>query len=159
MPEGRGPVVSRALEKAMAFLEEKLGAEGEWAWGKIHAFTLRHPLGVGRDRGSRLLNALLQLNRGPFPHPGDGMTVNVAAYLLSHPFEPIVGPAYRQIVDLDDLNRSRWVIPGGSSGDPLSPHYSDQLEDWRCGRNHPMFHDSMSPATVLELVPAGGKTF
>ncbi len=159
MPEGRGPVVSRALEEAMAFLEEKLGGEGEWAWGKIHAFTLRHPLGVGRDRESRLLNALLQLNRGPFPHPGDGMTVNVAAYLLSHPFEPLVGPAYRQIVDLDDLNRSRWVIPGGTSGDPLSPHYSDQLEDWRCGRNHPMFHDSMSPATVLELVPAGGKNF
>lgn len=150
MPEGRGRVVGRALEEATALLEEKLGSEGEWAWGTLHAFTLRHPLGSGRDWGSRVLNRLLQLNRGPFPQPGDGMTVNVAAYLLSHPFEPVIGPAYRQIVDLGDLNGSLWIIPGGSSGDPSSPHYSDQLEDWRQGRYHPMFENSAAFSMVLD---------
>lgn len=159
MPEGRGPVVSRALEEAVAFLEEKMGAEGEWAWGKVHSFTLRHPLGGGRDRGSTFLNRIVQLNRGPFPHPGDGMTVNVAAYLLSHPFEPVVGPAYRQIVDLGNVHESLWIIPGGSSGDPLSPHYSDQLADWRDGRYHPMDPSSAAPSEVLELVPSGRERF
>lgn len=159
MPEGRGRAVGRALEEAVAFLEEKLGREGDWAWGKLHAFTLRHPLGRGRDWGSRMLNVLLQLNRGPFPHPGDGMTVNVAAYLLSHPFEPLIGPAYRQIVDMGNLDGSLWSIPGGSSGDPCSPHYSDQLEDWRQGRYHPMFENSVAPSMVLELARKGRERF
>ncbi|MFQ5848385.1 MAG: penicillin acylase family protein [Candidatus Methylomirabilales bacterium] len=155
MPEGRARVVSRALEEAVAFLEEQLGGEEEWAWGKLHRLTLRHPLGAGRDRGSRFLNRIIHLNRGPFPYAGDGMTVNVAAYLLSHPFEPAVGPAYRQIVDLGDHHRSRWIIPGGSSGDPLSPHYGDQLTDWRYGQYQPMLPNSGSPSTRLDLIPGG----
>ena len=159
MPQGPGGAVGRALEQAMILLEEKLGREEEWAWGKLHAFTLRHPLGGGQDWEGRLLNTLLDLNRGPFPHPGDGMTVNVAAYLLSHPFEPVVGPAYRQIVDLGCLDRSLWIIPGGSSGDPLSPHYSDQLEDWRHTRYHPMGEHPAAPTAVLELAPRGRESF
>ena len=155
MPGGRAVVVGRALEEAVAFLEGELGAEERWAWGSLHALTLRHPLGAGRDWRSRLLNRILQFNRGPFPHPGDGMTVNVAAYLLSHPFEPGVGPAYRQIVDLGSLHQSLWVIPGGSSGDPLSPHYADQLPDWRHGRYHPMMPEAASVFEVLELIPSG----
>ncbi|MFQ5657628.1 MAG: penicillin acylase family protein [Candidatus Methylomirabilales bacterium] len=151
--DGPARLVSRALEEATAFLEERLGADEGWAWGKLHPFTLRHPLGGGRDWGSRILNAVFQLNRGPFPHPGDGMTVNVAAYLLSRPFEPEIGPAYRQIVDLGDPAASLWVIPGGSSGDPLSPHYADQLPDWRQGKSHSMISDSAAPSAVLELVP------
>jgi penicillin amidase len=152
MPQGRGRVVNRAIEEATAFLEAELGAEEAWAWGRLHAFTLRHPLGGGRDWGSRFLNRMVPLNRGPFPHPGDGMTVNVAAYLLSQPFEPVVGPAYRQIVDLGNLTQSVWVIPGGSSGDPLSRHYSDQIADWRSGRYHPMVPEATSAFEVLELI-------
>lgn len=154
LPEGRGVVVRRALEEAVVFLEGELGAEADWAWGKLHRFTLRHPLG-----GSRLLNRIIQLDRGPFPHPGDGMTVNVAAYLLSHPFEPVVGPAYRQIVDLGHREGSRWIIPGGSSGDPHSPHYSDQLTDWRYGRYHPMAPESAAASEVLELFPSSRERF
>ena len=152
-------LVSRALEEAIAFLEERLGREDQWAWGRLHRFTLRHPLGAGQDWGSRILNGTLQLNRGPFPHPGDGMTVNVAAYLYSHPFEPEIGPAYRQIVDLGNPPESLWIIPGGSSGDPLSPHYADQLADWRQGRYHRMISDSATATAVLELVPKGRERF
>ncbi len=154
MPRGKGRTVNQALEEAVSFLKEKFGGEDAWAWGKLHPFTLRHPLG-----GSRLLNRILQLDRGPFPHPGDGMTVNVAAYLLSHPFEAVVGPAYRQIVDLGNLQASQWIIPGGSSGDPLSPHYSDQLTDWRLGRYHPMASESATASEVLELFPSSGERF
>lgn len=159
MPEGRAPVVSRALEEGVAFLEGELGVEEKWAWGRLHRLTLRHPLGGGRTRGRQFVNAIARLNRGPFLHPGDGMTVNVAAYLLSHPFEAMVGPAYRQIVDLGNQHASLWVVPGGSSGDPFSPHYSDQLLDWREGRYHPMMQDSGAAASVLELTPKGRERF
>src|SRR3972149_6441171 len=70
------------------------------------------------------------------------------------PFEPGVGPAYRQIVDLGSLQQSLWVIPGGSSGDPLSRHYADQLPDWRHGRYHPMMPEAASVFEVLELTPS-----
>jgi penicillin amidase len=158
MPEGRGAVVSRALEEAVGFLEGELGVEEDWVWGRLHRFTLRHPLGGGRDR-RHFFNRIIQLDRGPFPHPGDGMTVNVAAYMLSSPFEAVVGPAYRQIVDLGNPDGSLWVVPGGSSGDPVSPHYSDQLMDWRQGRYHPMMLNSTVASSVLELVPSGRERF
>lgn len=105
------------------------------------------------------MNRILPLNRGPFPHPGDGMTVNVAAYMLSSPFETVVGPAYRQIVDLGNPDASLWVVAGGSSGNPFSPHYSDQLADWRHGRYHPMMRTSAVPSSQLELVPNGRESF
>jgi penicillin amidase len=62
-------------------------------------------------------------------------------------------------VDLGNLHESLWIIPGGSSGDPLSPHYSDQLADWRDGRYHPMDPSSAAPSEVLELVPSGRERF
>lgn len=159
MPEGREGVVSRALEEAVAFLEKTLGPEENWAWGKLHRLTLRHPLSGGRGGGRHVMNRVIQLNRGPFPQPGDGMTVNVAAYLLSVPFEALVGPAYRQIVDLGNPDGSLWIVPGGSSGDPFSPHYSDQLMDWRQGRYHPMMPSAGVPSSKLELSPSGRERF
>ncbi|MFQ5839439.1 MAG: penicillin acylase family protein [Candidatus Methylomirabilales bacterium] len=135
LPEGRDTVVAQALTEAIAFLRKALGPKEFWQWGRMHPLTLRHPLGgSGTGLLSRALNGLVPFNRGPWPHGGDGMTVNVAAYFLSHPYAPAVGPAYRQIVDLGAQEESLWVIPGGASGDPLSPHYEDQLEDWRTGR-------------------------
>ena len=47
---------------------------------------------------------------------------------------------YRQVVDLADPGSASFVIPGGASGDPASPHFADQLAGGpatgasRCGR-------------------------
>lgn len=50
------------------------------------------------------------------------------------PFETRNGPSFRAIYDLSDLDNSRFVIPTGQSGNPLSPYY-DQLTDlWAAGR-------------------------
>jgi penicillin amidase len=52
------------------------------------------------------------------------------------------------------------VIAAGSSGDPGSPHYCDQLPEWRDGRHHwiPLDRDAAARAAVdvLTLAPAGG---
>ena len=44
------------------------------------------------------------------------------------------GPGLRMILDFADLDRSRFIIAGGQSGNSLSPHYHDQVERWRDGR-------------------------
>ena len=47
------------------------------------------------------------------------------------------------------------------SGDPLSKHYDDLIEDWAWGQYHPMPFSRKAVEAVTEermvLVPAGGK--
>ncbi len=42
------------------------------------------------------------------------------------------------IVDLSDLEKSCSVLAGGQSGNPASPHFNDQTDDWLKGNYHPM---------------------
>jgi len=151
-------IIEGALKKAIEELERRVGKDrSRWRWGMIHPLTLRHPLSRGRDWLSRLLDRLFQLNRGPFPHPGDGMTPNLAAFFLTESFEVMVGPSYRQLIDLDDPNRSLWIVAGGASGDPRSIHYADQIPLWRQGRYLPMRflskEEAIKEGSVLLLHP------
>ena len=63
-------------------------------------------------------------------------TVNRATYPGDEAgrFPVVHGPGLRMILDFADLDRSRFIIAGGQSGNPLSPHYHDQVERWRDGR-------------------------
>jgi penicillin amidase len=98
----------------------------QWAWGKLHTLTLSHALG----RHS-LLEPFFSI--GPLPSAGDGATLNMGFYRHSNPYRHIVGPSLRMIVELGDPPRSRFVLAGGQSGHPFSPHYADQFELWRRG--------------------------
>jgi hypothetical protein len=117
-----------------------------------------HFFGRGRGAASRLLAWLFRLNRGPFPRPGDGMTVNLGAFLLTGPFAVEVGPSYRQLIDLGAPESSRWILAGGVSGDPGSCHYADQIPAWLSGGSRPMrflAKDEDGGGPVLRLVPDG----
>jgi len=138
-PDGLRARVEECLHAAWNQATARMGPDPTvWRWGALHTLTFFH--GFGRSRGSatRALTWLLDLNRGPYPRPGDGMTVNLGAFPLTLPFEVMVGPSYRQIVDLGNPEDSRWIIAGGVSGDPRSPHYADQIEPWRRGEYRPM---------------------
>ena len=56
---------------------------------------------------------------------------------------------------------SRWVLPGGQSGNPLSPHYDDQLALWRQGKAFamPWTREEVDAAAVarLKIEPAAGE--
>ena len=45
-----------------------------------------------------------------------------------------VAPTMRMLVDLGDLDASRWVNQSGVSGHAFSPHYDDQTELWATNR-------------------------
>jgi penicillin amidase len=47
---------------------------------------------------------------------------------------------YRQVIDLGEVAAAGYVIPGGSSGDPRSPHFADQLAEWASHRRVPMLY-------------------
>ncbi len=46
------------------------------------------------------------------------------------------GPSWRMIVEMDSLPKAFSIYPGGQSGNPGSPFYSDFIEQWVMGKYH-----------------------
>jgi penicillin amidase len=148
-----------ALEQTVADLVRLLGPNpATWRWGQLNRVTWRHPLSA--------VKALAPLlNRGPFELPGDLDTVNYAA-TLPYPVDGAATqawlPAYRLIADLADPARSVSLLAGGEWGQPLSPHYADQIGAWRSGRYHPQLYGraALEKAVIhrLVLLPVGERS-
>ena len=99
---------------ALETLTKRLGPDKErWRWGNLINVRFRHPLAevplIGQ--GFRV---------EPFPQNGGGQAVNKGASV-----------SMRFIADVSDWDNTRLGIALGESGNPLSPHWKDQLDDWR----------------------------
>ena len=71
---------------------------------------------------------------GPFPIGGDANTVSQAGCRPADPTDFTHNMAnIRTVFDLADLSRSTFVLCGGQSGNPCSPHYADLLPLWQAG--------------------------
>ena len=98
-------------------LTKTLGAdETKWTWGARLSVNFPHPLA-----GVPLVGKPFQI--APFPQRGGGGLFAA----------PNVGSSVsmRLIADASDWDKTRQGIALGVSGDPRSPHWQDQLEDWR----------------------------
>ncbi|MGH7931244.1 MAG: penicillin acylase family protein, partial [Candidatus Binatia bacterium] len=114
-----------ALADACAELTESLGPDPDrWLWGRLHALSLHHPF-------SRVSFLRPLFSAGPFPSGGDNFTINLGLYRHSNPYEPIVGPSLRMIVETGQRLRSKFNLPSGQSGHPFSLHYRDQTTRWQ----------------------------
>jgi penicillin amidase len=128
---------SQAMEEALAssvsHLRDLLGNEvSRWQWGRLHRPRFRHPLGQLPG-----LNRIF--DRRPVPLGGDANTVCASAYPPYHGYDRISFTAcWRQIIDLEDFNRSLAVLPSGQSGHPGSRHYGDMIGKWQRVDYHPM---------------------
>jgi penicillin amidase len=98
-------------------------------------------------------------NRGPVAAGGGSGTVNATSWSAGDGYEVGFVPSMRIIVDLADLNRSRWVQLSGNSGHAFHPNYDDQVQLWRTGQDTPMRWDTSSLRSATEhrltLEPAG----
>ncbi|MBO0746114.1 MAG: penicillin acylase family protein, partial [Candidatus Dormibacteraeota bacterium] len=103
---------------------------GRWRWGDVHQAARTHPLAGVED--------IPPLPGTPMG--GDSDTIQAAAYgwRRGTPFTVSNLSVYRQVIDLADPHSASYVIPGGSSGDPASPHFADQLALWAEHRRIPM---------------------
>jgi penicillin amidase len=130
----RQSLLADALADALDWLVKEYGGSLDgWTWGRIHPATFHHPLGTQKP-----LDQIF--DRGPFPYGGDTNTVWQAAFVPRLPISSDGGftASWRQIVDLDDFDRSRAIHTTGQSGHPGSPHYDDFIAPWLAGEYHPM---------------------
>jgi penicillin amidase len=131
--ERRDDVLRLALTQAVEFLKQELGSRMvDWKWGKLHKLTFNHVLGQQKP-----LDFIF--NIGPFPIGGDGTTI-WASYTSWHDLKsnPVVGPPFRFIADLGDLDHCWGLLIPGQSGHLASPHRKDGIRSWFKGVYHPM---------------------
>jgi penicillin amidase len=64
------------------------------------------------------------------PNGGDDFTVDVASISRDDPYNQYHVPSYREIVDLSNLDASRFVHTVGQSGQVLSGDYSNLIARW-----------------------------
>jgi penicillin amidase len=143
--------LERTFEATLDELSEQLGSNIlRWQYGAIHKMRCVHPLGMIKPLEKFF-------NRGPYPIGGDIDTVNVAASADNAPEEVLSVPAYRQIVDLSNLENSRAIHMPGQSGHPASKHFDDFISLWRENNYHPVYFDAdtieTAAAAVLHLLP------
>jgi len=140
-----GELQAATLQRAVAFLRSRLGPDpAAWRWERLHAARFPHNV----FDGVRWLRPWFSLEVG---QGGDASTVNVGAFRQDGSFAMTDGPSYRQIVDLADLPRSRYVFTTGQSGNVFDGRYRDLLPEWREGRTLEI--GSGAPAKVLLLEP------
>lgn len=133
--EGRDEILRLALVNARLDLTLSLGKDPTtWRWGQLHRVTFEHAV-LGGDSVPGPIRSLV--NSGPHPVSGGPSIVNATGWDASQGFAVTSAPSMRMVVDLGDLDASRWVNQTGASGHPFSDHYDDQVDAWLAGRTHP----------------------
>lgn len=133
-------LLKACYEDARQTLTKNLGAdESRWTWGAQTKARFQHPLAQAPLIGVQFTIPLFPQNGTG----GSGATINVGASV-----------SMRFIADLSDWDKSQNGIPLGESGWPNSPHWKDQLEDWRnvTPRTFPFSKSAIDASTKETLI-------
>ncbi|MFD4504088.1 penicillin acylase family protein [Streptomyces sp. NPDC058457] len=120
----------RAMIDARWELTAKLGKDIDtWSWGRLHRLFLKNQT-LGTD-GPAIVQYIL--NRGPWKLSGGEATVNATGWNAAGGYGVVWVPSMRMVVNLDDLDKSKWINLTGASGHAFSAHYTDQTGKWADG--------------------------
>jgi penicillin amidase len=120
------PLLGQALKQAVDALVARFGRDpAAWRWGTAHPAVFAHPV-------LRAIPVLGALTTASIPSPGDDTTIDRGGPRFGE-FSSVHGAAYRGVYDLADLDRSRFVITPGQSGNPLSRFSRNFMTRWRNG--------------------------
>ncbi|CAL9544914.1 Acyl-homoserine lactone acylase QuiP [Streptomyces sp. enrichment culture] len=125
--DNRDELFKRAMIDARWELTAKLGKDIDtWSWGRLHRLFLKNQT-LGTEGPGFLQYAL---NRGPWKLSGGEATVNATGWNAAGGYGVVWVPSMRMVVNLGDLDKSRWINLSGASGHAYSAHYTDQTSKW-----------------------------
>jgi penicillin amidase len=154
LPEPWPEEIKNGMARAISKVRRSRGPDAkEWAWGEVRPLTLLHSLATQKP-----LDKIFNL--GPFPWGGDGQTVAQTARDLNDlSANPGTIANLRMVIDVGNWDENRFVLAGGQSGNPFSPHYADLLKLWQRGEGVPIAwsREAVAKAGVqrLRLTPSG----
>ena len=142
--EDRDDILIKSLGQAIEIVKDEYGAESEggWQWGKVQTANIYHLMNIPG------LSAL------GIPVQGGPETLNPSSGSGRH------GASWRMVVELGDSIIAKGIYPGGQSGNPLSPAYQNQLDDWSSGNLQELYFPKSieemlkSSTKVVELLPS-----
>jgi len=146
--ETRNGMIMKSMREAINFLQQNYGDEPfEWRWEQLHTITFKPQLfgeAAEDPNAPQALKLIVNnlLNNGPHPVSGHDMSVNNGEYSWNDPYEMVLGPSIRRIIDFSDLSKTWSINPTGQSGNPLSQYYGDQTESWLNGQYKFLYQDS-----------------
>lgn len=125
--EDRDEIVFQSFVRAVRRAKElnENGNVFDSKYGHVHKITLKHIFST-----NPLLDKIV--TQGPFETGGSHTSLNNGEWRIFSPFDQVLGASTRFIADMED-SVVYTVIPGGVSGEPLSAHYSDQIQLWLKG--------------------------
>ncbi|MDN5789843.1 MAG: penicillin acylase family protein [Micrococcales bacterium] len=159
--EESGEILKRALVEARLDLARKLGkVPATWRWGRLHQLNLKHPV-MSDSSVPEVIRDVFE--RGGIELGGGNAIVDANAWDASTPgYDVTSGPSMRMVVDLSDLDRSRWVNATGQSGHAYNRHYVDQIDAWAAGASFawPFSDEAVAEAAqeTLTLSPSPAET-
>ncbi len=122
-------IAQHALNMAMDELSDDLGQNWKkWRWSDKHYARNTHMPFTNAPYLRGLFDQVVDVTGGPY-------TVNVTKTEPNRddPLEARNGASYRALYDLSDLEKSRYIIPTGQSGNLVSPWYSTFTDKWATG--------------------------
>ena len=128
--EDRDAILTAALRDASSELHDRLGSDpSAWHWGKLHTLELRNA-----SFGESGIGPIEWLfNRGPLELGGATDVVDATSWSAADGYAVSLAPSMRMVVDLSDLDASRYVNLTGASGHAFDAHYDDQSKLWARG--------------------------
>ncbi|WP_211240644.1 penicillin acylase family protein [Hamadaea tsunoensis] len=152
--EQAADILAAAQTDAVKELTDSQGkTPSKWAWGRMHTLTARNA-----TFGSSGIGPIEWLfNNETTGVSGGDSIVNATGWTAGDGYEVDAVPSMRMIVNLANLDDSRWIQLTGNSGHAFHANYDDQYPLWRTGKTIP-FHfarGSIDKATenTLTLTP------
>ena len=120
-------IVIKSFKDAMVELEQLYGTpdSDKWRYGIHHTIDF-----VNSYNYYPFLNKAIDVDE--FELAGNSTTINCNEWNLNEPFKVVSGTSMRFIADMGD-DIVYMIMPGGTSGDPMHPNYSDQIKLWQIG--------------------------
>ncbi len=146
--------VRHAEDEAASDLTKTYGTSDptRWLWGKLHHATFASQLASVPPLNLIFPDQTIQ-------RPGDSSTINVggAGNFADGDYSQDTVPSMREIIDMSNLDNSKYVTTTGESGLPFAPHNFDLLPLWDQGQYQPMTFSSAAvkaaAVNVLTLTP------